>query len=60
MFKFIYQYDEQNPLIEVSISKDSTWSEAIEAFESFLKASGYSETLEITGNDPRMRNQDEI
>ncbi len=39
--KFIHQYDENSPLIEVTLHKDSDLSEVFEAFAGFLRAAGY-------------------
>lgn len=39
--KFTYQYDDVSPLVEVTISPQSTLLETLEAFEGFLKAAGY-------------------
>lgn len=41
MMKFTYQYNENAPLIEVTMASDTTLVEAIENFEAFLRASGY-------------------
>lgn len=38
---FIYQYDENSPRISINLPCP-TLSEAIEQFESFLRAAGYS------------------
>ena len=51
MIKFISQYNQDlthtstsllNPLVEITISSDSTLEEVLQAFEYFLKATGYS------------------
>lgn len=39
--KFIYQYDDNSKKVEVILPRDSALPEVLEAFEAFLKASGY-------------------
>ena len=41
MIRFSYQFDDRTPLVEVTLSPDSTVGEVLEAFQSFLIASGY-------------------
>ena len=39
--KFTYQFDENSPKVEITLSPESTLTDALEAFESFLRAAGY-------------------
>jgi hypothetical protein len=39
--KFIYQFEELSPKIEVTLDLDRTLPEVLEAFENFLLACGY-------------------
>ena len=41
MIKFTSQYQDNTPLVEVTINSDSTVGEVLEAFQGFLTASGY-------------------
>jgi hypothetical protein len=40
--KFMYQFDEHSPKVELTLSPGETLSEVIQQFEYFLKASGYN------------------
>lgn len=42
MIKFTSQYQDNAPLIEVTLSSDSTVGEVLEVFQGFLAATGYS------------------
>lgn len=42
MIKFTSQYEEGAPLIEVTLSSDSTVGDVLEVFQGFLAAAGYS------------------
>lgn len=43
MMQFVYQYDKQSPRVVVRVpGPDTTLTEALEQFEAFLKAAGYS------------------
>lgn len=39
--KFIYQFDENSPKVEITLSPESTITDALEGFEAFLRAAGY-------------------
>lgn len=39
--EFKYRFDEQSPVITVSLSSEATLTEVVEIFERFLKAVGY-------------------
>lgn len=42
MMKFEYQFDAEHPKVTIELSPEATLSEAVEQFEAFLKAAGYS------------------
>ena len=42
MMRFIYQYQDVGPKVEMTLPDDTTLPEALEQFENFLKAVGYS------------------
>lgn len=39
--KFIYQFDENAPKVELTLSPEATLTEVLEQFEGFLFAAGY-------------------
>ena len=39
--KFIYQYDDNSPLIQMELQRNATLKEVLEAFEDFLRGCGY-------------------
>lgn len=50
-FKFIYQYDDGSPQVTVDVPIDSNIEKVIEAFEMFLRCSGFSMDGEIVYQD---------
>ena len=42
MMKFTYQFNEDHPKVEITLSPETGLPETLEAFESFLRAAGYS------------------
>ena len=42
MIKFTSQYEDNAPLVEMTLSSDSSLIDVIAAFDAFLKAAGYS------------------
>ncbi len=42
MIKFTSQYENNAPLVEVTLHSDSSLGEVLQAFQGFLEASGYS------------------
>lgn len=42
MIKFEYQFDGTSPKVQIELHADSSLSEVVIAFESFLRASGFS------------------
>lgn len=56
MMQFIYQFDEFSPKVSIELGADAAIPEALEAFESFLKAAGYSipegHIIDIIPEDP--------
>lgn len=42
MIKFTSQYQDNAPLVEITLNSDSTLGEVLEAFQGFLEATGYS------------------
>lgn len=40
--KFIRQYDENSPVVTIELHRDVTLEEALDMFEKFLLACGYS------------------
>ena len=42
MMEFYYQFDIAHPAISIRLSPETPLPEVLEAFESFLKAAGYS------------------
>jgi hypothetical protein len=49
--KFTHKYDEKSPEITFEIDKDCTYTEALEAFEAFAIAVGYSEKTVRPGEE---------
>lgn len=57
MMQFFYQYKEGDGSVTMTLPPDATLEEALEGFETFLKATGYSfiGRVEINGNfDPEL------
>lgn len=55
--EFFYQYKEGDGSVKMTLPPDATLDEALEGFETFLKAAGYSFAgrVEINGNfDPSL------
>jgi hypothetical protein len=53
MIKFESQYNDASCKVQMDLSSDATLSEVLEAFESFLKATGYvfSGQIDIVENE---------
>lgn len=54
--KFFYQYDENSPRIEITLSVDSTLDEVVTQFEGFLLAAGYRFNGSIIFSDQEPEN----
>ncbi len=52
MMQFIYQFDEGMPKISVELHSETTLEEALENFEAFLRACGYSFEGNVTIEEP--------
>lgn len=58
MMKFEYQFDDKSPRVSIELSPESSLGDVIEAFESFLKAAGYSfdGQLDFVEEEPNVQN----
>ena len=56
--RFTYQFDENSPKVEITLSPESTLTEALEGFENFLRAVGYSfdGVVDILGETEELEN----
>lgn len=41
MMKFTYQYNEDEPKVEFTLSPEISWMDALQQFEHFLRGAGY-------------------